>query len=106
LAYFAMAKGRSPAWGVLAFISILGLVVLFVLKDVSTDEEPAVGPEEEGEKLVARAAALDYTGQWDEAVAIFEGVLQEPEYRAQHLYARNCIERIREKQRFAKGDGL
>lgn len=33
LAYYAMAKGRSPAWGLMGFLSILGLAILACLKD-------------------------------------------------------------------------
>ncbi len=32
-AYYAKAKGRSPAWGLLAFLSIIGLIILACLKD-------------------------------------------------------------------------
>jgi hypothetical protein len=34
-AYYAMAKGRNPAWCVMAFLSCLGLIVLACLKDKS-----------------------------------------------------------------------
>lgn len=33
LAMYAKAKGRSPAWGLLGFLSIIGLIVLALLKD-------------------------------------------------------------------------
>ena len=35
LAFYAMAKGRHPAWCVMAFLSIVGLIVLGLLKDKS-----------------------------------------------------------------------
>ncbi|MBE3098350.1 MAG: DUF4190 domain-containing protein [Planctomycetes bacterium] len=41
LAYYARAKGRSPAWCLLGFLSIVGLIVLGVLKDKSS---PAAAP--------------------------------------------------------------
>jgi hypothetical protein len=34
-AYYAMAKGRSPAWCLVAFLSCIGLIVLALLKDES-----------------------------------------------------------------------
>ncbi len=34
-AYYALAKGRSPAWCLMAFLSCIGLVVLACLKDKS-----------------------------------------------------------------------
>jgi len=37
LTYYAKAKGRSPLWGVAGFISLLGLLLLAVLKDRSGD---------------------------------------------------------------------
>ncbi|RPJ30974.1 MAG: hypothetical protein EHM35_12395 [Planctomycetaceae bacterium] len=36
LAYYAKAKGRSPAWCLMALLSIIGLLVLAWLKDRST----------------------------------------------------------------------
>ena len=104
LACFAKAKGRSPVWGVLAFLSFLGLVVLVVLKDSTSDDEQSTSPRDEGEKIVGRAAELDFKGQWAEAVALFEEVIEKPEFQEHHLYARNCIDRIREKQGLAKWD--
>ena len=34
LAYYAMAKGRNPAWCLMGFLSIIGLIVLGCLKDL------------------------------------------------------------------------
>jgi uncharacterized membrane protein len=34
-AYYAMAKGRNPAWCLMAFLSCIGLIVLACLKDKS-----------------------------------------------------------------------
>jgi hypothetical protein len=34
-AYYAKAKGRHPAWCLMAFLSIIGLIVLACLKDRS-----------------------------------------------------------------------
>ena len=33
LALYAMAKGRNPAWCLMAFLSLIGLIVLGLLKD-------------------------------------------------------------------------
>jgi len=33
LAYYAKAKGRHPAWCLMAFLSLIGLIVLASLKD-------------------------------------------------------------------------
>jgi len=87
LIYFAKAKGRSPAWGALAFLSFIGLVVLVALKDNASDDEPSADPRDEGEKIVGRAAELDFKGEWAEAVALFEEVIQKPEFQEHHLYA-------------------
>lgn len=35
LAFYAKAKGRHPAWCLMAFLSIIGLIVLALLKDRS-----------------------------------------------------------------------
>ncbi len=36
LVYYAKAKGRHPAWGIMGLLSIIGLIVLALLKDRST----------------------------------------------------------------------
>jgi hypothetical protein len=36
--YYAKAKGRHPAWCLMAFLSIIGLIVLACLKDKSATE--------------------------------------------------------------------
>lgn len=41
LAFYAKAKGRHPAWCLFAFLSIIGLIVLALLKDHSQTSEPA-----------------------------------------------------------------
>ena len=35
--YYAKAKGRSMAWGLCGFLSLVGLVILALLKDKSGD---------------------------------------------------------------------
>jgi hypothetical protein len=35
LSFYAKAKGRSPAWGLMGLLSIIGLIVLACLKDLS-----------------------------------------------------------------------
>ena len=37
LAYYAMAKGRNPAWCLMGFLSIIGLIVLGCLKDLEKE---------------------------------------------------------------------
>ncbi len=37
LAYYAKAKGRSPAWCLMGFLSIIGLIVLACLKDLEKE---------------------------------------------------------------------
>ena len=39
LAYYAKAKGRSPAWCLFAFLSFIGLIVLFCLKDKAAETQ-------------------------------------------------------------------
>jgi O-antigen/teichoic acid export membrane protein len=34
-AYYALAKGRNPAWCLVAFLSCIGLIILALLKDKS-----------------------------------------------------------------------
>jgi hypothetical protein len=41
LAYYAMAKGRTPVWCLMGFLSLIGLIVLAVLPDLAKD---GVGP--------------------------------------------------------------
>lgn len=38
LAFYAKAKGRSPAWCLMGFLSIIGLIVLACLKDLAPEE--------------------------------------------------------------------
>jgi hypothetical protein len=38
LAFYAKAKGRSPAWGFMGLLSIIGLIVLACLKDRSSHQ--------------------------------------------------------------------
>ena len=38
-AFYAMAKGRNPAWCLMAFLSIIGLIVLACLKDLAPDDK-------------------------------------------------------------------
>ncbi len=33
LSFYAKAKGRNPAWGLMGLLSIIGLIVLALLKD-------------------------------------------------------------------------
>jgi hypothetical protein len=40
LAYYAKAKGRNPAWCLLAFLSCIGLIVLACLSDQSEKAPP------------------------------------------------------------------
>lgn len=37
LAYYAKAKGRSPAWCLMGFLSLIGLIVLACLKDLEKE---------------------------------------------------------------------
>jgi hypothetical protein len=37
LAYYAKAKGRSPWWCLMGFLSLIGLIVLAFLKDKAPD---------------------------------------------------------------------
>ena len=40
LAFYAKAKGRHPAWCLMAFLSLIGLIVLACLKDKAPDGKP------------------------------------------------------------------
>jgi hypothetical protein len=40
LSFYAKAKGRSPAWGLMGLLSIIGLIVLACLKDRSPQQRP------------------------------------------------------------------
>jgi len=42
-AYYAKAKGRHTAWCLMAFLSIIGLIVLASLKDLSVDTSDVRG---------------------------------------------------------------
>jgi len=42
LAYYAKAKGRSPAWGFLGLLSILGILILYLLPDKLKSTDAAV----------------------------------------------------------------
>jgi hypothetical protein len=102
-----MAKGRDPARGVLALVPFIGLILVVLLEDLTlSDESVGEGSQQDsGMKLVERASDLDYAGSWDAAVAVYEQILQQPEYQEHHEYARNSIKRIHEKQALADGNG-
>lgn len=38
LAFYAKAKGRNPAWGLLGLLTILGIIALALLKDHRPDD--------------------------------------------------------------------
>jgi HlyD family secretion protein len=40
LAYYAKAKGRHPAWCLLAFLSLVGLILMACLKDCAVEGQP------------------------------------------------------------------
>ena len=42
-AYYAMAKGRNPAWCLMAFLSLIGLIVLACLPDLAPNGEIETG---------------------------------------------------------------
>lgn len=44
LAMYAKAKDRSPAWGLMGFLSLIGLIVLALLEDRAPDGQPATVP--------------------------------------------------------------
>ena len=44
LGYYARAKGRHPAWCLMGFLSIIGLIVLALLKDRTKDREAMERP--------------------------------------------------------------
>jgi len=47
LAYYARAKGRHPAWCLMGFLSVIGLIVLACLKDYGKGATES-GLEEDG----------------------------------------------------------
>jgi hypothetical protein len=53
----AAAKGRNPAWGLLALLSLIGLIIVVCLNDrvPKSEPEPFDSPED-GTKLVAQAS--------------------------------------------------
>ncbi len=61
-AFYAKAKGRNPAWGVMGLFSWIGLVALALLKDLSPEVKteaggaavPCAGPQREGKKFCAQ----------------------------------------------------
>jgi uncharacterized membrane protein HdeD (DUF308 family) len=40
LAMYAKAKGRSPVWGFMGFLSLIGLIGLAMLKDRASNSKP------------------------------------------------------------------
>jgi hypothetical protein len=63
---------------------------------------PGAG-QDEAVELLSRASNLDSQGEWDQAIKIYESILNNPDYRAHHQYARNSIGLIHEKKSMAKG---
>ena len=43
-AYYAKAKGRNPAWCLMGFLSIIGLIVLACLKDLDGTRDRGTMP--------------------------------------------------------------
>jgi hypothetical protein len=67
-----------------------------IMLECSGDED---GP---GSELVAQASDLERDGEWDRAIALYRRVLEEPEFRAHHEYAKRGIEAIEEKRSAAE----
>ena len=55
-----------------------------------------------GLDLITQASDFEGDGNWDQALAIYRQVLEEPDYRSHHEYARNGIQSIEEKIRLSK----
>jgi len=66
LGFYAMAKERSPAWGLLGLLSILGIIILAFLKDESIDEadppKPSRKPDPTRKPIVTGKANKAATG--------------------------------------------
>lgn len=58
--YYAKAKGRHPAWGLLGFLSCLGLVGLAFLEDRATEPETAPRPSRWKSLLFGGGAVLAF----------------------------------------------
>lgn len=52
-----------------------------------------------GADMINQAADLEYSGEWDEAIAMYQRVLEDSTQREHHGYARNSVNQIREKQK-------
>jgi hypothetical protein len=62
------------------------------------------GEDGPGSELVNQASDLERDGEWDRAIALYRRVLEEPEFRARHEYAKRGIEAIEEKRSAAERD--
>ena|ERR1700733_6267034 len=71
LALYAKAKGRNPAWGLMGFLSLIGLAVLAFLKDCAPNREDqsrggaamGTGPQAEVTMFCTHCGASVATGE-------------------------------------------
>ena len=74
LGYYAQAKGRHPAWGLLGFMSIIGMVILGLSKDMS-DEAMLMRDRDYGRENTE----LQYAGFWKRFFAmLIDGAVMFP----------------------------
>jgi len=60
------------------------------------------GEDGPGLELVTQASDLERDGQWDQALALYQRVLDDPRYSAHHAYAQNGVHAIEEQRRTSK----
>ncbi len=60
--------------------------------------ECSAGEDGPGFELTSQASDLERDGEWDQALALYRRVLDEPRYQAHHEYARNGIKSIELKK--------
>jgi len=79
---------------------VLGLCCGFVqlLDRREGSDEPSPELIDPAEDLLSQAARLDIDGEWDGATAVYETVLNNPEYAEHHEFARNSIKALADKR--------
>jgi hypothetical protein len=89
----------SMTWGGVIGI-VLGLCCGFVqvLDRLEGHDVPSPELIDLAEDLLSRAARLDIAGEWDAATAVYETVLNNPEYAEHHEFARNSIQALANKR--------
>jgi hypothetical protein len=98
-AIWVAADSSSFGWGI--FVFLLWPIAYPWYLIVRPKVRPKVLPshEQARENKLNQASKLDQRGDWSQAIALYEQIVEESQGQQHAEYARNCVQRIREKMK-------